>query len=208
MKKNNTLDMKTIIEKMRDEVIRRSNEFEAETSGTKDEYNLYREHIQHVHRYAVLLAQNRILDTEVLELSALLHDISMTNSSSNRSLHNEFSADIAEKLLLENDYPANKTALVKKCILNHSKRRQEFRTTVEEEMLVNADGLSHFDSILSIYSLAHKVMELDEAESVKFVQKKLTGDYFEISDKFKSLVEDKYEKVISAKAFDDLVKIN
>ena len=164
--------MKTIIEIMYDEIILKSNDFEAQTMGTKDEYNLYREHIQYVHRYVLLLAQKKSFDTEVVELAALLHDISMTDQSLDRSRHNVFSAENAEKLLLENNYPPEKIELVKKCILNHSKRRQAFRTTVEEEMLVTADGLSHFDNILSLYSLAHKVMELDETESVKFVQRK------------------------------------
>lgn len=199
--------MKTIIEIMRDEIILRSNDFEAQTMGTKDEYNLYREHIQYVHRYVLLLAQKKSFDTEVVELAALLHDISMTDQSLDRSRHNVFSAEIAEKLLLENNYPPDKTELVKKCILNHSKRRQAFRTTIEEEMLVTADGLSHFDNILSLYSLAHKVMELDETESVKFVQRKLTGDYSEIPDEFKPLIQNKYEKAIKSLTFEDLMNL-
>lgn len=199
--------MKTMIDKMRDEIIHGSNQFEEKTKGTKDEYNLYREHVQYVYRYAVLLAENRALDREVLAISALLHDISMTDSTLNRSLHNELSAEIAEQLLRENHYPDDKTELVKKCIRNHSGRMQAYRTTVEENMLVTADGLSHFDSILSIYSLAHKVMEFDEAESVRFVQNKLTGDYHEISDEFKPLVRAKYERVMMATSLSDLMEI-
>ncbi|MCR5835663.1 MAG: hypothetical protein K6G88_04080 [Lachnospiraceae bacterium] len=34
-----------IIEKMRREIVSRSNLFEEQTKGTKDEYNLYREHV-------------------------------------------------------------------------------------------------------------------------------------------------------------------
>ena len=197
--------MKTIIEIMHDEIILKSNDFEAQTMGTKDEYNLYREHIQYVHRYVLLLAQKKSFDTEVVELAALLHDISMTDQSLDRSRHNVFSAENAEKLLLENNYPPEKIELVKKCILNHSKRRQAFRTTVEEEMLVTADGLSHFDNILSLYSLAHKVMELDETESVKFVQRKLTSDYLEISDEFKPWIQEQYERVMATNIPDDLL---
>ena len=37
--------MSEIIQKMQQEIINRSNYFEEQTKGTKDEYNIYREHI-------------------------------------------------------------------------------------------------------------------------------------------------------------------
>ena len=108
--------MSQIVEKMRQEIMERSARFEEQTKGTKDEYNIYREHIQYVYKYVVLLSKDKNVDKEVLELSALLHDISMTDMTLDRSRHNEFGADIAERLLRENDYPEDKVQLVKKCI--------------------------------------------------------------------------------------------
>lgn len=40
------------------------------------------------------------------------------------------------------------------------------RTTEEERILVDADGLSHFDSINNLYSLAHNVVELNDEETI------------------------------------------
>ena len=37
--------------KMKQEIINRSNSFEEQTKDTKDEYNIYREHIQYVYKY-------------------------------------------------------------------------------------------------------------------------------------------------------------
>jgi uncharacterized protein len=199
--------MSQIVEKMRQEIMERSARFEEQTKGTKDEYNIYREHIQYVYKYVVLLSKDKNVDKEVLELSALLHDISMTDMTLDRSRHNEFGADIAEKLLRENDYPEDKVQLVKKCILNHSKRRSEYRTTEEEQILVDADGLSHFDAIKKLYSLPSLVMGLSEEDSVRFVQDKLTGDYNELSDDLKSLVKEKYDRVMAAKCSDDIKNI-
>ena len=196
--------MSQIVEKMRQEIMERSARFEEQTKGTKDEYNIYREHIQYVYKYVVLLSKDKNVDKEVLELSALLHDISMTDMTLDRSRHNEFGADIAERLLRENDYPEDKVQLVKKCILNHSKRRSEYRTTEEEQILVDADGLSHFDAIKKLYSLPSMVMGLSEEDSVRFVQDKLTGDYNELSDDLKYLVKDKYERVMAAKSADEI----
>ena len=196
--------MSQIVEKMRQEIMERSARFEEQTKGTKDEYNIYREHIQYVYKYVVLLSKDKNVDKEVLELSALLHDISMTDMTLDRSRHNEFGADIAEQLLSENNYPEDKVLLVKKCILNHSKRRSEYRTTEEEQILVDADGLSHFDAIKKLYSLPSMVMGLNEEDSVRFVQDKLTGDYNELSDELKYLVKDKYDRVMAAKSADDI----
>lgn len=67
--------MSQIIEKMRQEIIDRSARFEEQTKGTKDEYNIYREHIQYVHKYVVMLSKDKNVDREVLELAALLLDI-------------------------------------------------------------------------------------------------------------------------------------
>ncbi len=199
--------MSQIVEKMRQEIMNRSARFEEHTKGTKDEYNIYREHIQYVHKYVVALSKDKNVDREVLELAAFLHDISMTDINSDRSRHNEFGAEIAEQLLRENNYPEDKTQLVKKCILNHSKRRQEYRSTEEEQILVDADGLSHFDVAKSLYSLPSKVMGLSEEDSVRFVQNKLTGDYEELSDDLKHLVKEKYDRVMAAKCADDLLAI-
>ncbi|MBR6364883.1 MAG: HD domain-containing protein [Lachnospiraceae bacterium] len=196
--------MSQIVEKMRQEIMDRSARFEEYTKGTKDEYNIYREHVQYVYKYVVMLSEGKNVDREVLELAALLHDISMTDWTLDRSRHNEFGAEIAEQLLRENDYPEDKTQLVKKCILNHSKRRQEYRSTEEEQILVDADGLSHFDVIGKMYSLPSMVMGLNEEESVRFVQNKLTGDYEELSDDLKCLVKEKYDRLMAAKCAEDL----
>ena len=94
---------------------------------------------------------------------------------------------------------------VKKCILNHSSKRAEFRTTEEERILVNADGLSHFDSISNLYSLAHNVMELNDEKAIRFIQDKLTKDYNEISEELKYLINDKYEKVMKAEKIEEML---
>ena len=197
--------MSDIVRKMQQEIINRSNSFEEQTKGTKDEYNIYREHIQYVYKYVCLLSKDKDVDHEVLELSALLHDIAMTDKSLDRSKHNEYGSEIAEKLLRENDYPEEKVQFVKKCILNHSSKRAEYRTTEEEKILVDADGLSHFDSIRNLYNLAHNVMDLNDEDTIKFIQDKLTRDYNEISAELKYLIKDKYDKVINAESISEIL---
>ena len=197
--------MSNIVNKMQEEIINRSNNFEKQTKGTKDEYNIYKEHIQHVYKYVLLLSKDKNIDKEVLELSALLHDIAMTDITLDRSKHNEYGSVIAEQLLKENNYPEEKIQLVKKCILNHSSKRKEFRTTEEEKILVDADGLSHFKSINNLYNLAHNVMNLNDKDTLKFIQDKLTKDYNEISDELKYLINDKYNKIMNVTNINELL---
>ncbi len=195
-----------IVLKMRQEIVDRSRRFEEQTKGSKDEYNIYREHIRYVYKYVNKLSEGKAVDREVLEISALLHDIAMTDRTLDRSRHNEYGAEIAEQLLRENAYPEEKIQLVKKCIFNHSSRRAGYRTTEEEQILVDADGLSHFDAYKSLYSLAHKVMGLNDEESLKFIQDKLTKDHNELSDELKYLVSDKYSNIMKAGSIREIME--
>ena len=204
-KNRESIPVSEIVLKARREIADRSNSFEDQTKGTADEYNIYREHIRYVHKYVVSLSAGKAVDMEALELSALLHDIAMTDMSLDRNRHNEYGADIAAEFLRENGYPEEKIQLVKKCILNHSKRRSEYRTTPEEQILVDADGLSHFDSYKSLYSLAHNVMRLNDEDSLKFIQSKLTGDYNELSDNLKYLVSDIYADIMRARSVQEIL---
>lgn len=197
-----------IIERAKREIIFRSNMFQEETKGTKDEYNLWAEHVQFVYKYALLIANGKKVDMDVVELSALFHDIAMTDSSLDISKHNEYGSEIADKLLNEYGLPSDKIELVKKCILNHSSKRKEFRTTMEENVLVNADAMAHFDCIESLYSLASNVRGLSEEESIQFVKDKLTKDYLEIDDEVRNFIKEKYEKVMNASSFDDIKNVS
>lgn len=187
----------------KNEIIRRSNKFQSETNGTKDEYNLWLEHVQYVYKYALLIAKDKDVDLEVVQLSALLHDISMTDRRLDRSKHSEYSAEIAGQLLHDFGYPQDKIELVKKCILNHSSKRKDYRTTEEEGILVNADAMAHFDCVDSLYSLASNVMGLNENDSIQFIKDKLTRDYMEIDDDVKKLVRDRYEKVMNSSSISE-----
>lgn len=188
--------MSNIVELMKQEIIARSNKFEEETKGTKDEYNLYNDHVKYVYKYATMIAKEKKADLEIVELSSLLHDISMTDRSLDRSRHNEYSSLIAEELLLKENYSKDKIEKIKKCILNHSNKRKEYRTTLEEQILVDADAMAHFDSIDSLYSLAHNVIGLNDKDSLDFVREKLTKDYNEISEDVRKYVKDRYNKII------------
>ncbi len=97
--------MFNIVQIAKNEIIKRSNDFEEKTKGTKEEYNLYG---KHVYKYATLLAKNEDTDLEVVQISALLHDVAMTDPPLDRARHSEYGPDIAEDILRKYNYPQEK----------------------------------------------------------------------------------------------------
>ena len=53
---------------------------------------------------------------------------------------NHTGAKVAEEKLKELGYPIEKIELVRKCILNHRGSQQNFRDSIEEQILAEADA--------------------------------------------------------------------
>ena len=64
--------MSNIVESIKSELIKRCDSYEQKTG-----YNYYEDHIRHVVKNAVELAKKYNADIEIVELGALLHDISV-----------------------------------------------------------------------------------------------------------------------------------
>lgn len=104
--------------------------------------------------------------------------------------------------------------IIKKEIINRSNIfEQETKGTkdeynlYEEQVMVDAYAMAHFDCVDSLYSLANMVMNLDEKESLEFVKNKLTRDYNEISDSAKKYIEDKYWNIMNSNSYYEVKKI-
>lgn len=112
-----------------------------------------------------------------MELSALLHDIAMTDSTLDRTKHNEYGSEIAEKLLRENNYPEDKVQFVKKCILNHSGERVKYRTTEEERILEVGAGTVAYS--LYYASKGYKVNAIEFVEhNLDILKSKITDNMY------------------------------
>ena len=77
-------------------------------------------HLKVVAFYAVALADTLGADREVVEIASYLHDISAVMDIKTLLTHPINSGDIAEKLLLSEGYPYEKTIKVKQRILRHA----------------------------------------------------------------------------------------
>ena len=80
-----------------------------------------------------------------------------------------------------------------------------YRTTEEENILVTADGLSHFDNLQTLYRFAKNVIGFNEEDSLKYIKEKLTKDYMELIDEVKPIIENKYRTIINARSIKEII---
>lgn len=156
-------------------------------------YGAWTHHILLVVKYSKLMAKQHGADEEIVEIAALLHDYAGVLDYKLYQDHHIHSAQVAEQILREHQYPLNKIEKVKDCIMNHRGSTDSQRTTNEALSLADADSMAHFDSIPSLLYLAyfsHK-MSIDEANI--WLQEKLERSWNKLSPKAKEIMKEKYE---------------
>lgn len=159
-------------------------------------------HIKIVYELAKKYSSEYGANKEIVAIAALLHDIASVTDKSFTEEHHIIGADIAEKLLIVENYPKDKIELIKKCILNHRGSRLVDKISPEEICIADSDAMAHFYSIPSLLSMVYVQKGLSIDEGSKFVMDKLERSYNKMSDKGKKLVLVKYE---SAK---NILKVN
>ena len=150
-------------------------------------------HIKLVYELAKNNAQDYGADEEIVAIAALLHDIASVTNKHFTEEHHIIGAEIAEELLIRENYPQDKIELIKKCILNHRGSKLMDKNSPEEICIADADAMAHFYSIPSLLSMVYKEKKLSIDEGAEFVMKKLNRSYNKLSSKGKMLVKQQYE---------------
>lgn len=153
-------------------------------------------HICAVVENAVYLAGKYNADTEVVTIAAWLHDIASITDHALYEEHHIHGAEIAEMILKDFDYDEKKIQLVKQCILNHRGSIPMEKHSKEEICVADADAISHFDSVPSLFYLAYVNRGLGISEGKDFVKKKLERSYNKLSEESKKIYSDKYNEVM------------
>ena len=172
------------------EEIRKYVEEECKKPTSKYGYDPYLFHFISVHDYAKQLSKKLNADVEVVELAAWLHDIGSIIYG--RENHHITSAEIAEKKLRELNYPKIKIEQIKKCILNHRGSVNNLRGTVEEQIIADADVMSHFDNIAGIFMAAF-FENKNQGEAKISARNKLTNSWNKLSSESKEIIKLKFE---------------
>ena len=151
-------------------------------------------HICAVVENTVFLAGKYGADVEAVTIAAWLHDIASVTDYSLYDEHHIHGARMAEEILCGFGY--DKTELVKRCILNHRGSKPSEKRSIEEICVADADAVSHFDSVPSLFYLAYVKRKLSIADGIEFVRGKLERSFNKLSEQSKALYSDKYDAVM------------
>ena len=154
-------------------------------------------HIKAVVKNAVGLAEKYGADIEIVTIAAWLHDVGSIIDYKNYEEHHLVGARMAGDLLKSMDYPKEKIELVQKCILNHRGSDIRCKCSLEEICVADADAISHFDSIPSLFYLAYVRRGYSIDDGTNFVVNKLNRSFAKLSDKSKSEYQQKYLSVMN-----------
>jgi uncharacterized protein len=158
--------------------------------------DIWRFHIEHVVKHGRRLAQQRHADSEVVVLSALLHDYAGIKSSQYVKLHHIHGALEAQRWLTSLSYPDKKIQQIQQCILQHRGSVLGQRDTTEAQCLADADGMAHFDGLPSLFSYLYKRKQSNVEDAVEWLSAKLTRSWNKLSADAQELSRVKYESCL------------
>lgn len=154
-------------------------------------------HIKAVVKNAIILAEKYGADVEVVTIAAWLHDIASVTDYNLYEDHHIHGVRIATDILNDLNYPMEKVEMVQKCILNHRGSKLLEKNSKEEICVADADAISHFDNIPSLFHLAYVVRKYSIEEGSEFVRNKLIRSYNKLSEESKEMYREKYDNVMS-----------
>ncbi len=155
------------------------------------------EHIESVANNAAELAKLYQADVEVCELAGWLHDIASITDFKLYEDHHIHGANMAEEILKSYNYSTDKIELVKRCILSHRGSVLKEKATKEEICVADADAISHYDTIPSLFYLAFVQKKLNINDGIEFVKNKLERSYNKMSQQSKEYYQHKRSMIQS-----------
>jgi uncharacterized protein len=155
-------------------------------------YESWTHHINIVYKYSMMLSDKLKADKEIVQISALLHDIASVTDINMYKDHHIHGANMAENILKKYNYPINKIAWVKKCILSHRGSVLIAQGSVEEVCVSSADAMAHIDQLPSLLHLAYAKKNLQIDEGSQWVKNKLSRSWNKLCPEAKELIRHKY----------------
>ncbi len=159
-------------------------------------------HMKAVVKNAILLSDQFGADTEVVIIASWLHDVASITDYDLYEEHHIHGTKIAFEILKSLNYSSEKIEKVQKCILNHRGSISQEKSSIEEVCVADADAISHFDSLPSLFYLAYEKRHYGIEEGIEFVRNKLKRSYNKLSPNSKKVFEDKYKTTMEILAQD------
>ena len=160
----------------------------------EDGLNMYDTHVKYVVEYAKQLAKKLNANEEIVEISALLHDIGRLNGKEEN--HHILGSEYAQEYLLSLDYPQEKIDQVKHCILTHRGSLSIPRETVEAECVASADAMAHFRNISDMFYFVYHDLKESSEKGKQMVKDKLERSFQKMIPKGQDIVRDRYDAIM------------
>ncbi|MDF2805037.1 MAG: metal dependent phosphohydrolase [Anaerocolumna sp.] len=153
-------------------------------------------HIMAVVKNGIILANQYGADEEIVIIGCWLHDIASISNYELYEEHHIHGAKMAAEILYGFDYPLDKIEKVKNCILNHRGSNPSIKYSPEERCVADADAISHFDSLPSLFYLAYEKRNYGIEEGIEFIKNKLTRSFLKLSPESKLVFSEKYNTIM------------
>ena len=106
------------------------------------------DHVERVHRAALMLAKKEKADLQIVDAAAWLHDIARAGEDSGKYIcHAEEGAKISKKILERINFPKEKISAVQHAIAAHRFSKQKKAETKEAQIIQDADRLDSLGAI-------------------------------------------------------------
>jgi len=171
------------------EIIKKANY----SSENKYKDTFWQFHILAVVRHSLTLGKKLGADLEVLELSALLHDIAAVSDWKYIKLHHLHGAKMAKQILSNLKVPKGKIVKIEACILNHRGSVHGERKSLEEKILASADAMSHFTELADMMYLVYGIHKLKTKPGAVWLKNKLERSWKKIMPEGRKLIKDDYK---------------
>ena len=162
------------------------------------------DHTERVYNLCLFLAKGEKVDLEVLEVSALLHDIARVkedNDNSGKTDHAILGAKMAKSILEKLEFSKEKVKHIQDCIISHRYRNNNEPKTIEAKILFDADKLDVVGAIGIARSFVwvgrNKAKIYKKANTKKYIKENLEGGISgKIKDKTKHSPQIEFETKI------------
>jgi len=154
----------------------------------------FEQHLLVVRGYGGLLAKALGADEKIVELAAYLHDIAAVQDITALPRHPVLSADVARKVLQENDYPAERIERVAQCIVFHAAPIRLGNGSLEEVCLSNADAMSQIIKPAYWLYYVFRVRQFGYAEGRDWLRQRVESNWAALIPPARAIIEKEYDR--------------
>ncbi len=179
-----------LIKNIKDEVLDLNEKYK---KSAEDGYDFWENHVKHVVKESLLLAEKYGADKEIVEIAAMLHDIALMSNVGTKADHNVNGAKIAEEILSKYNVEKSKKERIVGCVLHH--RASKYAENIEELCVADADIIAHFDNIPMIFFKSFTWGKMTLNDKDKLIQG-FQNDYEDLSERSKKEFKPRYENIM------------